>query len=100
MIIETEGTPAVLEQLAEECMELAHAALKLSRKLRGESPTPKSLAECIDAMTEETADVMCCIDQLNGVVDQKEVSRIRENKEQRWKLRLRPEWQEGDKNEV
>lgn len=33
------GTPAVLEQLAEESAELAQAALKLSRKLRGENPT-------------------------------------------------------------
>ena len=100
MIIEMEGTPAVLEQLAEECMELAHASMKLARKLRGESPTPKPINECIDAVTEETADVMCCIDQLAGVVDQREVSRIRKEKEERWKRRLRPGWQEGDKNEI
>lgn len=37
------GEPAVLEQLAEECTELAQSALKLARKIRGENPTPKAL---------------------------------------------------------
>ena len=41
-IIEQIGECAVLEQLAEECVELAQAALKLARKKRGENPTPKN----------------------------------------------------------
>ena len=40
------GEAAALEQLAEECTELAQSALKLARKIRGENPTPKSLEEC------------------------------------------------------
>lgn len=35
-LIENIGEPAMLEQLAEECVELAHAALKLARVERGE----------------------------------------------------------------
>lgn len=31
---------ALLEQVAEECTELGHAALKLARKYRNENPTP------------------------------------------------------------
>ncbi len=34
------GEPAVYEQLAEECSELAKAALKMARILRNENPTP------------------------------------------------------------
>lgn len=36
------GVPAMLEQLAEECAECGKAALKLSRILRKENPTPVS----------------------------------------------------------
>ena len=39
-ILEHVGEAAVLEQTAEECAELAHACLKMARKLRGENPTP------------------------------------------------------------
>lgn len=46
-ISSTIGTPAVLEQLAEESADLAQAALKFARKLRDENPTPKSEEECL-----------------------------------------------------
>ena len=36
MIIDAIGEPALLEQTAEEAIELAHACLKLARKLRAE----------------------------------------------------------------
>lgn len=41
-VICSQGEPALLEQLAEECSELAQAALKLARLERGENPTPKT----------------------------------------------------------
>lgn len=52
-IVERIGEPAFLEQLAEECSELAQAALKTARKYRGENPTPKTIDECYDALQEE-----------------------------------------------
>ena len=58
------GKPALLEQTAEEAVELAHACLKLARKLRGENFTPKSMQECIDDLVEECADVCLCLEQL------------------------------------
>lgn len=60
-IIKEIGMPAMLEQCAEECTELAHACLKLSRKLRDENPTPKPEDQCINALGEEMADVLLCI---------------------------------------
>lgn len=60
-VIRSLGEPALLEQLAEECSELAQAALKLARKERGENPTPKTLDECFKAIIEEMADVNLCI---------------------------------------
>lgn len=53
----TIGKPAMLEQLAEECAELAQAALKFSRVLRGENPTPVSKEEAEKNLIEEYTDV-------------------------------------------
>ena len=69
-IIARIGTPAALEQLAEECCELGQAALKLARFLRGQNPTRKTRRECQDDLREEVADVLLCIEliQRAGIV--------------------------------
>ena len=51
----------ILAQTGEEAAELAQAALKLRRALTGENPTPKSIAECLDDLQEEFADVLVCV---------------------------------------
>lgn len=53
MMIEKIGTPAMLEQLAEEAAELSQAALKLARVLRGENPTPVTRREVRKHLIEE-----------------------------------------------
>ena len=55
-IIDSIGLPAVLEQLAEECSELAQASLKYARLLRGDNPTPKTEAECLESLTVDVDD--------------------------------------------
>ena len=64
MIIDTIGEPAMLEQTAEEAIELAHACLKLARKLRGENPTPVSEEDAQEQVILEAADVEVCMVQL------------------------------------
>jgi transcriptional regulator with XRE-family HTH domain len=81
------GTPAVLEQLAEECAELGQAALKLARKMRGENPTPKAYEDLWDALTEETADVLCCIEQTD-LLSMDEIELIKAQKADRWRRRI------------
>lgn len=51
---------ALYELLAEEATELAHAALKLARLIRGENPVRSDLtkAACRQAMYEEYNDVL------------------------------------------
>lgn len=61
---ESLSNAAVLEQLAEEAAELAQAALKLARILRGENPTPKTAEEAAEHLSEEAADVLVCMDVL------------------------------------
>lgn len=50
--------PALYEQLAEECVELAQACLKKSRKLRDENYTPKTMDEINASIEEEFTDVV------------------------------------------
>lgn len=91
MIVEHIGVPALLEQLAEECCELAQASLKMARKLRDENPTPKSIEDIRDNLVEEIADVDVCLDRLEDetdIVDRLELTTIEIDKKKRWKERL------------
>ena len=90
-IIDSIGLPAVLEQLAEECAELAQASLKYARLLRGDNPTPKTEQECLEALTEEMADVELCNSLLMGgdYVDFDAVMELIEVKDKRWHGRIR-----------
>ena len=89
-ISEATSEPALLEGLAEECTELAQAALKLARKYRGENPTPKPLGECVHTLIEEVADVLAYVDKID-VIDMRKVELIKAAKNKRWKLRLTEE---------
>ena len=89
-IIDIIGLPAVMEQLAEECSELAQASLKYARLLRGENPTPKTEAECLESLTEEMADVELCISLLMTAdhIDFDAVMELIEVKDKRWHKRI------------
>lgn len=56
----------LLIQLSEECNELSATITKLVRKIRDNNPTPKTLLEIEDSITEEMTDVILCLDMLNG----------------------------------
>lgn len=57
---------ALYEQLAEECVELAHACLKKARKLRGENPTPLEMYD-IDVRVEEEFTDVALVSSLLGL---------------------------------
>ena len=63
--------PALYEQLAEECTELAKASLKMSRILRGENPTPVKRKEAMEMIQEELSDVatVCFVLELDSDED-------------------------------
>ena len=92
-IIDEIGVPAMLEQLAEECSELAHASLKLARKIRNENPTTKDIPELIENLEEESADVAVCINLLDeeGILDVPRCIDIEDDKLQRWINRIKEE---------
>ena len=58
------GDAALLDQTAEECVELAHACIKLARIIRQENPTPAAYEDVVASIEEETADVYICLEQL------------------------------------
>jgi len=54
------GYAACYEALAEECMELAHCALKLARVLRGDNPVKEGGRNYLDKLDEKYTDVVSC----------------------------------------
>ena len=89
MLREKIGDAAMLEQLAEECTELAQASLKFARALRNENPVHKSPDEIIDNWHEELADVMLCIGELNTGKTETEVENWIEYKQKRIRERFK-----------
>ena len=83
-MIEKIGEPAMLENLAEECTELAQACLKKARKIRGENPTPKSMAECNRDLIEEYSDVIQCARELMLEVDEEQIKEKQQRFLTRW----------------
>lgn len=84
-IIDEIGKAAMLEQLAEECTELAKAALKMARIIRNENPTPVTEEEAIANIREEYTDVVQCAGELSLTVDDGQMMR----KHERWEKRVR-----------
>ena len=89
-ISEKYGKEYMLRQIAEECRELAQAALKYIRALRKE--TPMRTDEAIEHIVEEIADVSLMIDAVSATVlsehDVDDVQAIKEQKLDRWKTRM------------
>lgn len=86
------STSDLLCQLAEECSELAQAALKLKRAMDGTNPTPKSEQECWESLEEEMADVDLVIDEIISAEHRLCIERlidIRNDKRERWLKRLK-----------
>ena len=87
------STPALLELMAEECTELAHASLKLARVLRGDNPTPRTVEECEQKLVEELADVRLVADRVTNETwfDETYISLFEwyiKEKTRRWKKRV------------
>lgn len=80
------GQRAALEGLAEECCELAQAALKLIRAIDGENPTPVSEEACAKKLHEEAGDVLMLLEFL-GIVE--DGTTADNPKWERWARRIR-----------
>lgn len=78
------GEAATYEQLAEEAAELAQAALKMARIIRGENPTPVTPEEASVNVIEEFTDVAVCAKLLHLKVNV-EMAKF---KYKRWNNRL------------
>ena len=80
VIREKIGDAAMCEMLAEECSELAQAALKYARIIRRENPTPVSEDDAHANLIEEFTDVIQCAKELELVVNTRQIF----HKEQRF----------------
>lgn len=97
MLIERIGVPAMLEQTAEECAELAQACLKYARHLRNENPAFKDEKELWANLHEEIADVDICLNELSqdGVIKSSTVRTWIEEKQERMRHRLKGDGHDG-----
>ena len=78
------GTAALYEQLAEEAAELAQAALKVSRILRGDNPTPIEPLKAAEDVIKEYTDVYLVSNILDIDID----ATCFVQKRQRWVKRI------------
>ena len=78
----------LLALLAEEAVELAHAALKLRRVYDGSNPTPVKRSEAFANLKEELADVGLIVSVLGLDRHNPEIMRIQQDKLERWLRRL------------
>ena len=95
------GVCELLCQLAEESMELGHAALKLRRAIDGKNPTPVSVGEAEDAVLEEVADVSNALIALNYNCSMAllQIQQVMANKQARWVERLEEKKGRGEAHE-
>lgn len=101
MLIEVIGDAAMLEQTAEECVELAQACLKYARYLRGENKVHKPVEEIIENLHEEVADVRICFTELgNNILDGDKVHRYRQAKYERMRMRLQEYSKEVEEKDI
>lgn len=97
------------EMLAEEATELAHAAQKCARMMRGEQPVSEKLdlIEVLENLKEEIADVLLCVgatvcdfydedahDAYFNMRAKSDIRKIYKQKKARWANRLK-EKEEG-----
>ena len=78
----------LLAQLAEECNELAQAALKMRRVMDGKNPTPVRMSEAYDNLVEEIGDVKLVLRVLGYHLDDPGYDIAGERKLRRWANRL------------
>lgn len=85
-IIEHVSEHRLYEQLAEECCELAQAALKMSRYLQKEDYVAMTKEEIHSKIVEEMTDVLVCLDTLHQRQDID--MELAAKKVNRWKNRI------------
>ena len=79
---------ALFGQLAEEAVEVAHAAMKMQRILNGTNPTPVTEKEAMGKVMEEICDLYNALEVLKLDVNLK-YEGIRKKKMARWVERIR-----------
>ena len=90
-LVDKIGLPAMLEMMAEESVELAHACQKAARLNRGENPAPgRTMDELMDHVEEEMADVYICLRELrkSQCINETHVSSAIDKKRERMNRRL------------
>lgn len=89
-IVKNVPLDALLMQLAEECGELTQAVGKYYRATHDGSPTPVTLADALDKLVEEIADVNVAAEAVRmklGIYCE-QIAEAEDAKIERWRRRL------------
>ena len=80
----------LLIQLAEEASELAQAATKYCRVMRGANPSPVPVQDARDALVEEIADVNVAAEAVRRKmgISCDEIAEVEDAKHERWRRRV------------
>ena len=81
---------ALLMQLAEECVELTQAVCKYYRTTHDDNPTPLTLADALDKLVEEIADVNVTAEAVRiklGICCE-QIAEVEDAKIERWRRRV------------
>ena len=81
------GIPAAYEGVAEEAIELAHAALKTARAWRDENPTPMGFDEGRQKVVEELTHLLWYLNELRILPNNVIYDQVSERFNQRWRDR-------------
>lgn len=92
----------LLIQLSEEASELAQAASKYHRVIRGTNPTPVTPTVARYALIEELADVNVAAEavRMKLCILCDEIAAVEDEKIERWKKRIRTEAEDESQNTV
>lgn len=91
---------ALLMQLAEECGELTQAVGKYYRATHDYNPTPVMLADALDKLVEEIADVNVAAEAVRMKLDIccEQIAEVEDAKIERWRRRVSDAPRTTDRN--
>lgn len=89
-IVKNVPLDALLMQLSEECGELTQAVGKYYRATHDDNPTPVTLADALDKLVEEIADVNVAAEAVRiklGIYCE-QIAEVEDAKIERWRRRI------------
>lgn len=100
IVVKGLGLIHIKESLHEVCHDLAKAALKLRRTRYGDNPTPIIEEEAMETLLCHISMILALDAILFNDAERKQIEEIKEQKLERWAMRLKGETADGEREGV